>query len=70
MTFRLPGLGPVLEQEQDLLDGRGHVEGGDRQRRRPRVFEEVLDDVIEPLGLARHDLREALARVVGGAAGW
>src|SRR5882724_7137291 len=53
--------GAVLEQEQHLLGGGRNVEGGDRQGRGTRVLEEVLDDVVEPLGLARHDLREALA---------
>src|SRR6266571_2191624 len=59
------GARPMLEQEQHLFGGDRHVEGGDRQRRRARVLEEVLDDVVQPLGLAHHDLREALARVIG-----
>src|SRR5882724_6676714 len=57
--------GAVLQQQEYLLGGGGHVEGRDRQRRGPRVLEEVLDDVIEALGLGRHDLREAFARILG-----
>src|SRR5437899_2381671 len=60
------GRGAMLQQDQHLLGGGRHVEGRDRQRRGPRVLEEVLDDVVEPLGLAGHDLREPLAGVLGG----
>src|SRR5437870_7801285 len=59
------GAGPMLEQEQHLFGSRRHVEGGDRERRGTRVLEEVLDDVVEPLGLAGHDLREPFAGVLG-----
>src|SRR5438132_1999885 len=57
--------GAMLQQQHHLLGGGRHVERRDRERCRTRVLEEILDDVIEPLGFARHDLRQALARVLG-----
>src|SRR6185295_7965788 len=49
------GGGAVLEQQQHLVEGLGHVHRLPVQRRRPRVLQEFADDVVEPSGLLEHD---------------
>src|SRR5260370_1187874 len=64
-----PRPGAMLEEHEDLLHGVDDVDRLEHQWRRARVLEEVLDDLVQPLGLADDDLREALARLPrsGGA---
>src|SRR2546425_1621655 len=51
------GARPMLEQKQHLFGGDRHVEGGDRQRRRARVLEEVhADGLRRAVGPAQHRL--------------
>src|SRR6266513_1618032 len=56
----------MLEEHEGLLQGVGDVDGLEGQRRRARVLEEALDDLVQPLGFAHDDLREPVARLAGG----
>src|SRR5213078_1418955 len=53
----------VLEQDEDALERLCDVHRLEGERGWARVLEEVRDDLVEPFGLAHHDLRQALARV-------
>ncbi len=54
----LPALGVFLlpEQGTHLAHETRHVHAAARHALRPGVGEEVLDDVVEPLRLAHHDV--------------
>src|SRR4029453_19505057 len=56
---------PVLEKEQDVIEDLGRVYLHRRQGARTRVLKEVGDELVEPGGLAQHDLHQAAAGGVG-----
>src|SRR6266853_1456403 len=64
--FQIGGQGPVLDQQQDLVEDLRHVDLERHHRRRARILQKVSHDLIEAGRLSEHDLDELAPGVVGG----
>src|SRR2546426_694602 len=53
----------MLEQQEDLVDRLDDVHAHPRQRRRPRVLEEVAQDAVQTARFLENDLREPLTQI-------
>src|SRR5690349_6781271 len=64
--LEIRGQTPVLDKEQDFVQDLGHVDLDGRHGSRPRVFEEIADDLVQASRLAQHDLDQLAASGIRG----